>query len=284
MSELLESLSADEFVTRPVWSILSKGTTGTGKTILSCSKYFRPTYVFNLEGRFESAVTFYRRLDGHMKDVEYNNFSLEAGNFYKMDSKMDSIIGSPRYQTVVIASLTSFIHIVLKNLMGGDKGGKKKRGIQTNTIEDYLYEDSAIIFNLIAFLQQLKNMGVNVILEAHISPYEEITLEEGQRVSKTVYQILTKGKKAPAQIPSYFNEVWHFKKTYPENWGASNSAKLQYVVDTLGDSANECKTSFGIQPFDWTGTDPGEMLQRQLNPEIAKQSRVDPNAPKVASW
>lgn len=284
MSDLaIESLNADEAVVRPVWSILSKGLTGSGKTILSCSKLFRPTYVFNLEGRFESAITYYKKLDGHFKDVHFNNFSMRGDNFHKMDTKMDSIVARPEYQTVVIASMTSFIHIVLKNLMGATKkGARLKAGIQTNILEDYNFEDSAIIFNLLAFLQQLKEMGVNVILEAHISHYDEVTLEEGQRVSQTKYEILTKGKKAPAQIPSYFNEVWLFRKTYPSTWDAG--IKPEYFVDTTGDSANECKTSFGIQSFKWTGIDPGDILEDQLNPEIKNTPRIDPNAPKVVSW
>lgn len=279
-----ESLKASEFVTRPVWSILSKGINGTGKTILSCSPYFRPTYVFNLEGRFESVAAYYKKLGG-VNDLDYNNFSMGSGNYYKIKKKMEQILNRPEYKTVVVSSLTSYIHIVMKNLMAGTKtGGKMKAGIPANTQEDYLYEDSAIIFELLGFLQELKENGVNIILEAHISPYEITTIEEGSRVSQTIYQIVTKGKKAPAQIPNYFNEIWHFKKVFPDNWGGSEFKKASYIVDTIGDSSIDCKTSFGIEPFDWTGIDPGTILEKQLNPDIAKEERKDPNAPTKVTW
>jgi hypothetical protein len=284
MPDDLVPMEAAQTRIRPVWSMLNKGATGSGKSVLSGSKYFRPTYVFNLEGRFESVTNFYIKLDGHAKDLFYNDFSMAQGSYYKLDQKMDSIVARPEYRTVVIASLTSYIHIVLKNLLGATetKSMRVKGGIQANILEDYNFEDAAIIFELCAFLQQLKEMGVNVILEAHISPYELVTLEKGQRIVTTINQILTKGKKAPAQIPGYFNEVWHFDKLYEGEWG--KDMKARYRVNTMGSSLNECKTSFGIPSFEWSNMDPGTILERALDPDIAKNPIVDPNAPKRVSW
>src|SRR3990167_3498755 len=193
--------SAQDTLIRPVWSILSKGRTGTGKSILSCGKEFRPVYVFNLEGRFESVINYYQKLDGNVKDLFFNDYSMNSG-FYPLDQKMDAIIARPEYKTVVVASLTSYIHIVLKHLMAstvpkdGGKNLRKKGGIQVNILEDYNFEDAAIIFELCNFLQALKEMGVNVILEAHISPYEIKAINEdtGQKEETTIMQILTKGK------------------------------------------------------------------------------------------
>ena len=277
----IESLSAESMIVSPVWTILSKGKTGTGKTILSCGKEFRPTYVFNLDGRFESVVNYYKRLDGHTKDLHYNNFTLDTGQFHAMDEKMDAIVARPEYKTVVIASLTSYIDIVLFNLMGATipQQRRVKGGIQVPILEDYNFEDSAIINELIRFVQVLKNQGTNVILEAHVTPYEETTIEDKQRVTKTINQILTKGKKAPAKIPTYFNEVWYFEKVH-EGWGKP----AKYTVNTIGDSANECKTSFGIEPFDFTKTDPTIKLINLLGQDIKDNPRTDPNAPKMTAW
>jgi hypothetical protein len=47
----MSPLKADEQPIRPVISLLSKGVTGTGKTVASCGKEFRPVYVFMNEGR-----------------------------------------------------------------------------------------------------------------------------------------------------------------------------------------------------------------------------------------
>jgi hypothetical protein len=292
----IPAIKASDMVIRPVWSILSKGRTGTGKTILSCGKAFRPTYVFNLEGRFESVLTYYKKLDGHVNDLHANDFTMESG-FYPLDQKMDALIARPEYKTVVVSGLTPYIHIVLKHLMKTAvptqtqdnrpaKNIRKKGGIQVNILEDYNFEDAAIIFELLAFLQELKSMGINVILEAHISAYEVKTINEdnGQREQQTIFEILTKGKKAPAQIPGYFNEVWLFEKYFDGDWGASGNRQAKHRVNTSGTPTDECKTSFGIPSFDWTNKDGTEMLLEFLNPELKATPRVDPNAPKRTTW
>jgi len=287
-------INADNTPVRPVLSILSKGRTGTGKTIASCGKEFRPVYVFNLEGRFESVISYYRKLDGHCKDVEYDDFSMTSG-FYALDKRMDELAARPTYKTVVVASLTSYIHIVLKHLMATavpkttedgkqPRNVRKKGGIQVNILEDYNFEDAAIIFELLAFLQNLKNMGTNVILEAHISPYEikSINEDSGQKEEQTIMQILTKGKKAPAQIPGYFNEVYLFEKRF-EGIQAGKS-EAHYLCNTIGSAVDECKTSMGIASFDWTGKDFSEELVRQLTQEVRDTPRIDPNAPKRVAF
>lgn len=291
MSDVVDSpaRSAEDMLLRPVWSILSKGRTGTGKSILSCGKEFRPTYFFNLEGRFESVIKYYKALDGHVKDLHYNDYSMGSG-FYPLDKKMDSIIARPEYKTVVVASLTSYIHIILRHLMASTtpnaqgRNIRKKGGIQVNILEDYNFEDAAIIFELCAFLQTLKEMGVNVILEAHISPYEIKTINEetGQREEQTIMQVLTKGKKAPAQISGYFNEVWLFEKYFEGDW--DKGKKARYRVNTQGSQVDECKSSFDIPTFEWTGKDGTEILMQHLSGEIKENPRVDPNAPKRVSW
>ena len=281
------SMKASDAIVRPVWSILSKGRTGTGKTIASCGKAFRPTYVFNLEGRFESVLTYYNKLDDSVLDLEYNDFNMNSG-FYPLDQKMDALIARPEYKTVVVSGLTPYIHIVLKHLMGSTnpgKGMRKKGGIQVNILEDYNFEDSAIIFELLAFLQELKGMGINVILEAHISAYEIKTINEdtGGKDQQTYFEILTKGKKAPAQIPGYFNEVWLFEKIFDTEW-EKGERKARYRINTVGSPTDECKTSFGIQSFEWTDKDATILLVDSLNPKVRDTARVDPNAPKKVSW
>lgn len=291
MADNLIPIDANMTVIRPVWSILSKGRTGTGKTILSCGKAFRPTYVFNLEGRFESAISYYKRLDGHVKDLVYNDFTMNSG-FYPLDQKMDSIIARPEFQTVVVSGLTPYIHIVLKHLMGATQAKadgrniRKKGGIQVNILEDYNFEDAAIIFELLNFLQALKEMGVNIILECHISAYEIKTINEesGQREQQTIFEILTKGKKAPAQIPGYFNEVWLFEKKFNDSWSPGESRTAKYMINTMGSPTDDCKTSFGIPSFEWTGKDGSEVLVDFLNPEVRSAERVDPSKPKAVSW
>ncbi len=293
MEYVVESLNAADVIVRPVWSILAKGVTGAGKTIASCGKEFRPVYVFDFEGRFDSVINYYMKLDGHVKDVQFNSFPFtDSSSFKKMDDKMDSIISRPEYKTVSIASLTSFIRMVMVHLQRSNKkndkgqmmGARMKGGIQVNTLEDYNFEDAAIINQLIGFLQLLKNQGVNVILEAHVTPYDIKTIDEttGEKNTQTIFEVLTKGKKAPAEIPSWFNEVWLFEKIVG-GWDSSNP-EIKYFINTVGNKTNPCKTSFGIPSFDWTNKDPTQFLIEYLNPELRNTPRVDPNAAKVASW
>ena len=292
-----ESISAETALVSPVWSILSKGLTGSGKTVFSNGKEFRPCYNFMFEGRFESVLTYYKRLDGHVKDVYYNDYTLgDSSAYFKLDKKMDAIVARPEYRTIVVSSLTSFIRLVLIHLQrsslgkkdeatGKTKGVRMKGGIQANILEDFNFEDAAIINELIGFLQQCKSMGMNVILEAHITPYDIKYIDEdtGQRETTTVMEVLTKGKKAPAEIPSWFNEVWLFEKKIESSWDTVNS-KAKYIVNTQGDAVNSCKTSFGIQSFEWTNTDPTIRLMELLNPDIKSNPRVDPNQPAVVGW
>jgi len=291
-----ESINAEDAIVRPVWSILSKGMSGNGKTIASCGKEFRPVYVFNCEGRMESVLSYYRKLDGHVKGIYFNNFTLENG-YFSLDQKMDAIAARPEYKTVVMSSLTSYIRLVLLHLIraagegkkdeqGRTRGIKMKGGIKVNILEDFNFEDAAIINELIGFFQTMKDQGVNVILEAHITPYEIKSIDEdtGQKDLTTIYEILTKGKKAPAEVPSWFNEVWLFEKVIEGNWSAGSTGNAKYRINPLGNSTNSCKTSFGIPVFDWTGIDPSIKLMELMNPELKNTPRVDPNAPKRATW
>jgi len=291
-----ESISAESALVSPVWSILSKGLTGSGKTIFSNGKEFRPCYNFMFEGRFESVLSYYKKRDGHVKDIYYNNFPLgDSSAFFKFDKKMDAIVARPEYKTIVVSSLTSFIRLVLLHLQRSSqgkreegtnkmKGVRMKGGIQANILEDYNFEDSAI-FDLIGFFQTCKDMGMNVILEAHITPYDIKYIDEdtGQKETSTVMEVLTKGKKAPAEIPSWFNEVWLFQKVVQGAWDTTN-AQAKYIINTQGDAVNSCKTSFSIPSFEWTNTDPTIQLMKFLNPDIANAPRVDPNKPQTASW
>lgn len=276
---------ANDVITNAVLSMLFKGKTGTGKSIAGCGKEFRPVYVLDFEDRMRSVINYYKRLDGHCKDVEYDTFPMEGG-FFKIDSRMDSLIASCPYKTVCGFSLTSYIHIILKHLIldkvgatrsSGQQAGKKIGGIPVNELEDFNAEDAAIIFELISFFKQLQSNGVNVILEAHITPYEITSIEGKQRTSITVNQILTKGKKAPAQIPGYFDEVYLFQKDY--SGMIQGKQETKYSFTSAGTSTDDCKTSHGVEGFDWTGKDFSIELMKQLSQESKDAPRIDPNRP-----
>jgi hypothetical protein len=271
---------AEDVVLNAVISAIWKGQTGSGKTIASCGKEFRPVYVFDFEGRMDSVVNYYKRLDGHCRDIEFDTFAM-GDSWRTVDARMEELAASCPYRSVSIASLTSYIHFVLKHTIqakvgvkrqSGQQAGKNIAGIPVNELEDFNAEDAAIIFELISFLQQLKDMGVNVFIEAHITPIEIKTGTGQNEKITTLFQILTKGKKAPAQIPGYFNEVYLFEK----RWEGIivGQGTNSYHVDTRGNSANDCKSSMGVSSFDWTNLDFSVELTKQFSRELKDAPRA----------
>lgn len=287
-------IKAEDSIIRPVTSFLFKGHNGTGKTIAATGDKFRPVYVFNCEGRFESVINFWKRRN-NLKDIEFDNFPIGSG-YYGIDKRMDDLIRSCPYNTVVMSSLTSFIYLILNHLIQDAYGKKTAKGydrqkrvggIPVSQLEDFNAEDSAIINDLIAAFQQLKAKGVNVILEAHITPYEITTVDESGRNSQTINQILTKGKKAPASVPGFFNEIYLFTKNFKGIQVGQQTT--EFLVNTSGTPTDDCKTSWGIKGFDWTDKDFSVELFNQLGSDdigkgIIDAPRVDPNAPKVISF
>ncbi len=239
-------------------SMLFKGRSGSGKTTASCGKEFRPVFVFDCDQRMQSVANYYRKLDGNCKDIEYESFVMRE-HFKNLDRKMDEVLARPVHKTVVMASLTSYIHNVLAhvlNFKSGANTGKKVAEINVNSIEDYNVEDAALIFEMIAFLKALQARGTNVILEAHITPVEIRALDGS---STTSMEILTKGRKAPAQIPGYFDEVWLFDTM---RRGVNN---IDYVMHPKGDAVTkDCKTSRDITDIDWTNKDFSIELMKQV--------------------
>ncbi len=271
-------------------SFLFKGKTGTGKTVAAWGKEFRPVYTFDMENRAEGAIDYYKRLDGHVNDCEYDVFPM-GRSWHALDERMEELMRSCPYKTLHLATLTSYIGYILKHLIqskateksaDGKQKGKSIGGIPVNTLEDYNAEDAGIEMELISFFQIMKSQGVNVILECHVTPYEMKDGTGNEMSTKTVYEILTKGKKAPAKIPSYFNEIYLFEKGW-EGMVIGNQSNT-YRCNPVGDRINDCKTSWGIKPFDWSGKDFSVELMKQVSPEIKAAPRADGNIPKMVSW
>ncbi len=240
------------------YSCIFKGMSGAGKTTASCGKEFRPVYVFDTDQRMLSVASYYRKLDGHCKDIEYDSFIMRE-HFKMLDKKMDEIFARPNHKTVVM-QLTSYIHNVLAhvlNFKAGANTGKKVADIHVNSIEDYNVEDAALIFEMIGFMKSLQARGTNVILEAHITPIEIKALDGS---SSTSMEILTKGRKAPAQLPGYFDEVWLF------NTIRRGVNRTDYIMQPLGDAVTRgCKTSRDLVDIEWTNKDFSVELKKQMD-------------------
>lgn len=281
-------MKAEDVQINAVWSILSKGRSGSGKTIASCGKEFRPCYVFDFDQRMTSVINYYRKLDGHCKDLEFDSYHMGM-SFHQVDRKMDEFIKLCPYKTVVIATLSSYIDLVLVHILGmkagqqrnsGKEAGKSIGGIQVNELEDYNAEDAAIIFELCGFLKTLQKQGVNVILEAHITPIE--IRDISGKIVQTIMEIQTKGRKPTARLPGYFDETWLFDRQLEGMIVGQQSQKFQFLPE--GNSVTEGKTSRSLKGFDWTNRDFSVELMKQVSDEVRQAPRVDPNAPKKVSF
>lgn len=272
--------NADDVVTNAVLSCIHKGKWGSGKSIASCSKPLRPTYVLDCEDRMNSVINYYRKLDGHVKGLSFDTFAMGDG-FFKLNQKLQELISSCPYKTVVCATLTSYVDIVLEGLANkggarasGAAAGKKIGGIAVNELEDFNGETAAIVFNLIKTLKVLQKQGVNIILEAHVMQYE---FKDKAGTTHHERSLLTGGKKAAAKIPGYFNEVIQFE--VDTDFGG-NTTYNAYTVATMEDFA---KSSFPQWPkkMDWTNRDFYEEVFKHIPKEVLEAPRVDPNAPKI---
>lgn len=222
-------------------NILGKGDSGSGKSVAAYS--FPNAYVFDLDNRVQSVVSYYQRIQRMdiLKNLEYDTYT-GNGAIINMLQKLSSFVNRCPYETVIIDTLTSLADSTLNHAirMRGGEGGKKIAGIDTNTIEDYGVENS-VVMDIIQVFQAMKN--VTCILNAHVLSVEEKQLGGPTTISRT---LLTGGKKVAAKIPGYFGETWHFDTK-------SNMKGTKYIVRTQHGGADYAKTSL-ILPIeiDWT--------------------------------
>lgn len=268
---------ADDVILNAVVSSLHKGEWGTGKSIASCSKALRPTYVLDCEDRMNSVISYYRKLDGHVKGLEFDTFAMGDG-FFKVKKQLDALESSCPFKTIVCATLTSYVDIVLEGLVhkggvrsSGQQAGKKIGGIDVNELEDFNAETAAIVFNLLKTLKKLQVQGINIIVEAHVLTHEQ------NRAGKIeiARPLVTGGKKAAAKVPGYFNECFHF---YTE----SDYTSTKYMAVTRSTGEDFAKTSFQDLPMkiDWTNRDFYEEVFKYIPKDVKDAPRVDLNRPK----
>lgn len=182
---------------------LIKGPPKTGKTIAAAS--WPGCYIMSNDNRLAPLAT-YKPLIG--RKIEYDVFT-KFGDF---DAKLDKLVGSCPYDTVVYDNLTfggSQIISYAMSIVGGkdskDKG-RRKGVIELPTIDDWQAEAEAIRQILEAFML----MPCHVIFIAHVMT-KTVTSLDGQ-TSKT-YQTLVSGTQKTASIVTgFFDEVYHMVK------------------------------------------------------------------------
>jgi hypothetical protein len=110
-------------------------------------------------------------------------------------------------------------------------------------ISDYNGESSGLN-QIMTKLRIIRNRGTNVVVVAHVITTEVELLGGG---SKTSRRIITGGNKVAAEIPSYFDEVYHFYVRVPP--GLSENKARSFVCATQATGTDFAGTSLrGIPP------------------------------------
>lgn len=217
---------------------LFKGESGTGKTIAALS-YPDPSYDASMDGRV-APLKHYTPLKG--KDINFDIFT----SYNAVLKKMEEIANKNEYRTFVLDGLMGYSRLVIAHMMQargtettvkvkGEKEPLMIGGIPIMAINEYKGESSAL-FNMVMMLRILKQKGMNVILTAHIVISEQEVLGGATRKTR---QLLTGGTKIGAEIPTYFDEVYHFYNRPP---GLSDESKFHASTQSTGD--DYARTSF----------------------------------------
>jgi len=174
-------------------------------------------------------------------DIEFDTYGHK--NFLQFRNKVLALADAPRYQAVILDSVTS-CSISAINYQLDIKGAKAKMVSNLPVTSWDEINGETILFS--QALDVLKMYPGIVVVTAH--PVDKTTIVEGQPPIKTK-ELIAYGPKVGSLIPNYFNEIYSFYKE------SNIDPKLgsKYFIRTNDDIA---KTSFNLPgQIDWTGQD-----------------------------
>lgn len=230
---------------------LFKGDSGTGKSIAAGS-YPGPIYFGDIDKRIRAVVEFYR---GIRTDIEWDTY-LKYNDFA---DKMDEFINHCPYKTIVIPdSITNLSTMMINEsvaLRGTGKGSKVIGNTPVTTWDDFNVETRKFQVLLDALKRICIEQKVYVISIAHIVTGFKTNAKTG--ATKIDQKIVTSGPTIAAQIPTMFDEIYHF---YTEA-GIDSSI---FKVRTYNDGIDFARSSFRAMPgeIEWTNS----MFYNQIKP------------------
>lgn len=209
------------------------GGPGGGKS-LALASLPRPLYIFDLDGRIKSIISYYR---DDLEGIEADYFG--PFDYNKFCDKYEEVTdeSKSRYASVGVDSLTAFARMSLEyslSLRGADKGKKKGR-VNIVDIDDYNAEDQMVsdLFNIARALSR-----INIVITAHL-----LDNFQGQRT------LLSGAKRIRTEALAYFDEVWQF---YPDT---TFSGAPAYMCTTRPMKQDPGKTAMDLPPiWNWTGS------------------------------
>ena len=243
-------------------SFLFKGEPACGKSLAAAS--FPNCYIFDFEDRIQSVKQFW--VPKGRKDIDYDSYL--PTDFSRFDKKLDSLIASCSYETVVFDTLTSLSDLVLRYVLeakGQERvknpksaSGKFVGEIEVNTIEDYGAESSALT-SLIVAMRGIK--ARHKILIAHVVRTEAKDLNGRSTVTRS---LMTAGKKIAAKMPGYFDEAYHMSAR--PSFGGQTP---QFLAHTAGTGDDFARSSIGLDyEIDFTNQSFYELVQPKIDAAI----------------
>jgi hypothetical protein len=257
-------------------SFLFKGEPSCGKSPAAAS--FPNCYIFDFEDRIQSVKQFW--LPRGKTDIDYDVY--HPTDFSKFDKKLDSLIASCSYETIIFDTLTSLSDLVLKYVLEAkgqerQKNSKAAAGkfigeIEVNTIEDYGAESSALTSMIVA-MRGIKCR--HKILIAHVVRTEAKDLNGRSTVTRS---LMTAGKKIAAKLPGYFDEIYHFSAR--PSFGGSTP---QFLVHTAGTGDDFARSTVGLDyEIDFTNRSFYELVQPKIDAAIG--GAKDVIVSNVSQW
>jgi hypothetical protein len=192
---------------------LFKGEFKTAKTTAAAS-FPDPIYTFDIDGRM-GWLNMCRWLKG--KDHDYDTYT----DWEKVTKKLEQLEERCDFATIHVGSLTSLsratINTLFRNRGEARLNTARKRekldeplmlgGIPIMGIADYSGESSGLNI-ILTQLRVIHNVWkCNVILECHVVTGSTPQLDGG---FKEFRRIVTGGNKVAAEVPGYFDEIYHF--------------------------------------------------------------------------
>lgn len=265
---------------------LAKGGNGTGKTIGACSwtNPQAPTYVFDVDDRIAAVANYYKHEPNILNFIEYDRFD----DHVKIKEKVDEFRKQGKackYKNIIWDGITSTVRITMDKMIaerieevsGNDaKLNKqlKQGGTYVTQLEDYKGEDQALS-DILTRLRSNELKHCNIFTMGHVVDKQQY--DKAGNITSVSRRIITKGNSIAAEIPIYFNEIWHFNVR-----ATVNGPQHTVVTHNVGDDF--AKTSCGLPlTFDWTGQNLHDLVMDFLkNPDKVKAT--DEAEKKGGGW
>lgn len=188
-------------------NVLPYGKSGTGKTTFACS--FPKPYVFD----FDNGM-----LSQRGRDVEYDTYSGDAA-YQKFNAKLMEFEKECPFDTLVLDSITTMQEYKMAMIM---QANNKKVPTQ--------YEWMVLITDMKDLFNRITKLPCHVVVIAH----EQLVQDD--ITGEIMYMPVVYGKKLPAQLPLWFDEVYRLTV------GRSKEGDPEYVFSTAADTKYQSKS------------------------------------------